>query len=197
MTTSRIIGLIVLAVVPAQGLHAEDSPATEWQKRIDREGRSDFDAGQGSILGSLRDYQGKCQIHLIYDPAKCEELTLKFVHDGKEVLSLEGHFYSVFCVDANILYFAEFRWAGCGCALAAYDLNTGRKLWRTELKGVGLFDHSLYRNYVNMELAQGVVCVRGYEDGGDYIEIMDRKTGKTLAHRAFASKPRGGRRKQE
>jgi hypothetical protein len=185
----RFAASVLLAIVVIQGSCGEDSAATGWQERIDKEPHSTFDSDKGGILSSLCDYEGKCQIHMTYDPAKPEELRFRFVRNGKEILALEGHFHTVFRTDEEIMYFADFDWASDGCTLVAYDLKTGRCLWRTQLKAVGPFDHSLYRNHINMELAPGVICVRGYESGGDYIEIVDRKTGKTLAHRVFASAP--------
>ena len=186
MAAVRFIVSILLTMALVQGLRAEDLSVTEWQKRIDEEPHPKFNDSEGSVLSSLRYYRGKCQIQMTYDPANVEELTFKFVRDGKEILILEGHFYSVFRMDGDVLFFAKFDVTDCGCELVAYDLSTGQKLWSTQLKGVGLFDHSLYRNVINMDLAPGVVWVTGFEGGGDYIEIVDEKTGKPLAHRVFA-----------
>jgi hypothetical protein len=191
--------LVLLVIVVARGSRAEDSLAAKWQQRIDNEPQSDFDAEACNILRSLRDYYGKCQVHMVFDPARsagAEDLTLKFVREGKEVLVIKGHFCSVFRTEGSpfgtegkILYFAEFDTSACGCSLVAYDLRTGREVWRNNLKGVGLFDHSIYRNRVKMDLYEGVVRIRGHESGGDYVEIVDQKTGKTIAHRVFESKP--------
>jgi hypothetical protein len=69
--------------------------------------------------------------------------------------------------------------------LAAYDLTSGRELWQSTLKGIGGVKYSAYRNLVNMGLAGEAISIQGHESYGDYLEILDRKTGKRLAHRVF------------
>ena len=121
---------------------------------------------------------------MIYRPSEFpKELTIKFVRDDKDVLLLAGHLRSVFRARGNILYFAEFSRHSSGCTVVAYDLSSGKKLWRSDLQAMGNPPHSKYRNRVNLELDGGVVRVRGYESFGSYVEIVDAKTGKTLAHR--------------
>ena len=200
MTVLRLIPATVLAILLAAGLSAGESPAEKWQARIDREQQGDLDPADFSILWSLHLYNGKCQVHMIYDPkfigdlkTNFGELKITFVRDGKDILSIDGHFYSVFRAHEDLLYFAEYDPIGSGCEVAAYDLGTGRKVWRTELKGIGPVAHSAYRNRVTMELLDDVIRVQGYEGAGDYVEILDKKTGKTLANRTFPQRePKGG-----
>jgi hypothetical protein len=59
------------------------------------------------------------------------------------------------------------------------------ELWKTRLKGLGPIAHKDYRNDVNLGLEKYAVCVRGKEAFGNYIEFVDRKTGKTVGHKVY------------
>ena len=109
-------------------------------------------------------------------------------------MEIQGHTGSVFRTSGNVLYFASFPTWGQGCVVTAHELKTGKKLWETTLSAVGSSSHSAYSNEVTMGLAgsdegkdldEGVVSITGRESYGDYMEILDRKTGKVLAHRIF------------
>jgi len=208
MMAVRFVVSILLAIALVQGSHGQESRAARWQRQFDAvPPHPDFDADDGGIISSLRDFGShgqfqdphRCQIHMVYDPNKFEQMTIKFVRDGKEIIALEGHLSSVFRAEGNTLYFAEFRSYANGCALVAYDLSTGRKLWRSDLQGIGGVEHSAYQNRVtmNMKLGRDVICVMGYESLGNYIEIVDGKTGKTIAHRKFAPRARGNEKKSD
>jgi hypothetical protein len=188
-----------------RGSHGQESRAATWQRRIDAAPHPDFGADDGGIISSLYDFQShgqvqdlhRCQIHMVYDPNKFEQMTIKFVREGKEIIALEGYLSSVFRAEGNTLYSAEFSPDTNGCALVAYDLSTGRKLWRSDLQGIGAVEHSKYSNRVTMKIEGDVICVRGYESQGDYIEIVDSKTGKTIAHREFAPRTRGNEKRSD
>jgi hypothetical protein len=54
--------------------------------------------------------------------------------------------------------------------------------------------HTAYRNQVTMELSsftevgkegEGAIKITGRESYGDYIEVLDRATGKVLAHKIY------------
>ena len=192
-STSRF-GL--LATTIWQTSRGEEPSAEQWQKWIGEEKLAAYKAEAGSLVGSLFQYRGDCQIHMIYDPAKSwYPLTLTFVRDGKDVLALKAHLHSVFRTGnrKDVLYFADFNPIATGCALVAYDLGTGKQLWRTQLQGIGPVDHSKYRNSVSLDLLDGVILVCGYEAFGNYVEIVDWKTGKTIAHRVFETDPGDGK----
>jgi hypothetical protein len=187
--------MLVGTLVPAKA--AEPDRLTvrgdAWQNVLDR-GSFRFSESDASVLFALSQFGGKCQIHMIYDPAKWWSITFKFVKDGKELLTIDGHTKSVFCADKNILYFAHFSTSSQGCVVTAHDLETGKKLWETELNALPLATHSSYSNEVTMGLSnltgtemegEGIVSVTGHESYGDYIEILDRETGKILAHKVY------------
>lgn len=162
------------------------------QKLLERSfGFNERDSG---ILFSLSQYSGDPQIHIIYDPKKRWLMSFKFVGDGKEVLTLDGHNGSTFRTADDILYFAHFwPWAP-GCRIAAYHLRNGKELWETELSGVGQPGHSAYLNQVTLEVRhiEGVdregeasVLITGSESYGQYREVLDAKTGLQLAHKVY------------
>ena len=152
---------------------------------------SESDAG---VLFSLTQYGGDCKVHMVFDPKKWWRLTFQFERDGKDILTLDGHQGSVFRTVKNVLYFAHFPPGDCGCTVAAYDLTTGKKLWETKLNAVGTPLHSAYFNRVTMGLSslpeldkegEGIVSITGRESFGDYVEILDRNSGKVLAHKVY------------
>ena len=107
---------------------------------------------------------------------------------------MDGHFRSAFRADREVLFFAHVPEGGCGGAVSAHDLRTGAGLWRTTLEAIGSFDHSAYDNKATMDLTrlpgvdaedEGAVVVTGTETCGDYVEVLDRKTGKRLAHKVY------------
>jgi hypothetical protein len=162
-----------------------------WQKNLD-ESKFEFNEAQASFLYSLSQFGGKCQIEMIYDPARSSNLTFKFVRDGKELFTIEGHKSSVFLAYHDVLYFAEFAPWDSGCVVTAHNLDTGEKLWETRLKAVGTPEHSAYVNEVTMALSAlpheekpDVVFITGREGYGDYREVLDIKTGEILAHKIY------------
>jgi hypothetical protein len=108
--------------------------------------------------------------------------------DG-HVLSIQGYPQSAFQIGGTILYFANFQPLRTGCEVVAYDLSNGNEIWRTPLEGIAKSGHEQYRNRVTVDLAnqsdRGVVTITGNETGGDYVEVLDQKTGKQLAHRIY------------
>ncbi len=125
------------------------------------------------------------QIELIHLPSIRQDLTIRFVKDGKVICSWRGHKYSVFVQKDNILTYALFSFEGQGCTIVAVDLTNGNELWRTELKAIKKAAHSGYGNLINMHALDDVLVIHGQEDFGNYAEIVDFKTGETFAHREY------------
>jgi len=164
-----------------------------WQKILERDPFR-FSESEADVWFALSQFGGKCQIHMIYDPAEKWGITFKFVQGDKELLTIQGHTKSAFRTEHNVLYFAHFPPWSSGCVVTAHDLGTGRKLWETRLSAVGTPQHSAYRNKVTMGLSsltgteekdEGIVSITGRESYGDYVEILDRETGKVLAHKVY------------
>ena len=117
--------------------------------------------------------------------------TMCVMADGKKVYEWPLPAPSTFFIDSNcVVYHAVFP-RDSGCEVVAYDLKAGKLLWRTRLKamkdnpsrgGAGGFRANKVRlEHVNNE----VLAVYGDENDGQYVEIVDLKTGKTVGHKAF------------
>jgi hypothetical protein len=190
-----LIGLVVFSCSTAA--EPPDPLATKkekWQKQLE-ETKFQFAKDQAGLMYSLSQcIRGDYKIHMIYDPKTWWMMTFKFERDGKELLTIEGHDRSVFRIDGNVLYFAHFPTSTSGCTVTAYDLSTGKKLWETRLDAVGCPSHFAYMNQVTMDWSglpeldkegEGSIKITGRESFGDYIEILDRNTGKVLAHKIY------------
>ena len=101
---------------------------------------------------------------------------------------LTGHPGTVFAERKNVVYYADFTPYSSGCVVVAVDLKTKKKLWKTDLKGLGPINHTKYRNAVILEVKDDVIRVQGQESAGRYLEYVDMKSGKTLGHRVFDQK---------
>jgi hypothetical protein len=187
------IGATLTAVAGAAQSDRLKVRGEAWQKILERDAIQ-FSESDASVLFSLSQFGGNCQIHMIYDPARRSQITFKFVKDGKELLEIVGHKNSVFRTEKNVLYFAHFGTSSQGCTVTAHDLGSGNMLWETKLNAIPLAPHSAYSNEVTMGLSdltgteengEGIVSIRGRESYGDYIEILDRETGKVLAHKVY------------
>ncbi len=192
-----LIGLVAfngsMAAEPPDPLAAKK---VKWQKQLE-ETKFQFAADQTGLMYSLSQYiQGNYKIHVIYEPNLWRNMTFKFERDGKEALTVSGHAHSVFRIDGNVLYFAHFPTNTAGCTVAAYDLAAGKELWKTQLNAVGFPPHSVYQNEVTLDWSglpgldkegEGSIKITGRESVGDYIEILDRTTGKVLAHKIYRS----------
>ena len=90
-----------------------------------------------------------------------------------------------FASAGTYFFFAHYSRRVTGCTVVAYNLDTGQRFWTSELEALGNVPHSAYRNQVTMELAPEAVWIRGHELAGDYIEVLNRITGKCLGHKVY------------
>ena len=93
----------------------------------------------------------------------------------------EHHDTGVVAVDGDAVYVAHHSGIATGTTLTRFDLR-GNVEWSTPLRGVGPTSHSKYRNEVQIAVENGNPVVFGHESHGDYTEVVDAKTGKTIAH---------------
>ena len=194
--TVALIGLGAFTFTNSQAADPPDPLAT---KKLDCQSllnRTKFDSfrSDGGLLRSLSDYGGACTIHMIYKPKPAEQgLTIKFERAGKEIVSLAGQTWSEFRVGGNVLYFARYGKGSAGCTVIAHDLTSGEKLWETNLGVVNPMGHSAYHNHVTMEVwklfatpeGDGAVIICGRESHGDYVAMLDQRTGVVLAQRVY------------
>ncbi len=159
-----------------------------WREALDRT-PFHFKDDEATAKFSLKQVGENSSVRMVsYQSGKA---TFEFVREGKPVLTIEGSLQSVFRIEKNTLFFAHFTPTRTGCEVTAYDLDRGKELWSTKLEGLGKVGHEQYRNRVTMELSNGdgkdggVVVITGKETNGDYVEVLDQKTGKQLAHKVY------------
>ena len=141
---------------------------------------------RASVGDSFLKFPNTYQMELIRKKNKYGEITIRLVDDGKELVAWEGHQHSVFTSSGNVLIYADFGHSRTGCSVVAYDLKNRKQLWKANFKGLGSIDHFEYSNSVNLDIINnGAVRVFGNESAGQYLEIVDLKTGKTVGHRTY------------
>jgi hypothetical protein len=84
----------------------------------------------------------------------------------------------------SILVIARYHNIATGCFVKAYQANTGKILWTGDVKQLNV-GHSKYFNIVHLTLYKDKLILEGNEAYGDYLQILDLKTGKNL----FADMP--------
>ena len=96
----------------------------------------------------------------------------------------------MFCVKDGTLFFADWSTVGTGGEVVAVDLSSGKEVWRANLDALGNISHFGYSNRIRMEYRRDAVWVLGKESFGNYVEVKDPETGKTVAHRVFDKEER-------
>lgn len=72
-----------------------------------------------------------------------------------------------------------------GASVSAVDRASGRVLWTTELEGLGPIGHDKYRNETRIALDPRGLVIYGNETQGQYIEILDPRTGLTRMNQRY------------
>ncbi len=85
-------------------------------------------------------------------------------------------------VDGGQLIVATWHRIATGSRLLALDLATGAERWHADVEQLQVA-HSKYYNDVTLELASGILTLRGFEAAGCYIQTFDAATGKRLSSR--------------
>lgn len=226
----RVVNVIwfVIAWILLRSLSAGQSPAVDrevtsiterkeaWKDKLERApvvfdrlwNRPAFGSVDESLKSLVYDHD-HIKVHMIVDPQHQHQLQFGFFDKDREIVSLRGHRYSSFRAEGNLLFFADFLPDGPGCSVAAYNLTTGKEIWRTKLHQKQPQGASAYRNRVNMILHSGYALPSKKDDGTtstlqimgsesycDYVEVLDAKTGASLAIKhyriGFGSPPAGG-----
>ena len=142
---------------------------------------------RATVLDSMLRASCDYRIELLRKKKAWGELTIRFADKDGVALTIAGHAGTSFVTDGTIVYYADYHPISTGCSLIAYDLMAKKQLWKTALKGLGPIDHTKYRNRVLVErMPGGALRVWGWESAGKYLELVDPKKGKTVAHRLFA-----------
>lgn len=175
------VGLVQAAPVPKK-------PVKDYQKFAD-ETEWKF-AERKAITDQLTDEFTGYRAELLAFEAGGIGMTVRIANAKKEELLTWATQVTVsFAQRDGVLYYTDFHPHSSGCAVVAFDLNSKKQLWRTDLKGLGGIDHSKYFNDVRLDvLDDRTVRVFGQETAGKYVEIVDRVSGKTVGHKVFDEK---------
>lgn len=143
------------------------------------------------LLHSLQEFEGPGKIRFEYDPNDKWKMNFTINVADRDVLSFVGDWGAAFASDGKTFYLAKFHSSTTGCALIAYELATGKELWKTEMSHEQPFGHSAYANSVCVHMCReheidgettgSTVIVTGMESYCDYVEILDSQTGEMLA----------------
>lgn len=177
--------IFVCALAALGQFDPADVPAKWSHQHLADRAKFDFDEKQASIWASVQAYEGDCEIHVLYKKGNVDGVKVTFVRDGQEILTFFGHSRTVFAVREKVLYEARFWYNTNGCLVVARDLNNRKVLWATSLTGLGGLWHSAYHNAVNLRIEDSLIRTVGHEMAGDYLELLDRKTGRQVGHRVF------------
>jgi hypothetical protein len=179
-TFGPILLVAAAAVVIGGGPKPQD---LDYQKLAD-EAKWTWDDEKASTAYCIKKCPARYRVDFISKP-DAQIATIRFVEDDKLVYSWEGTSATVFVVQGNVLYYADFSPITTGCHLVARDLQEKKQLWKVRLKGVKVYGHSRYSNAVTLDLEGDALCVHGKESVGNYIEYVSCKSGKTLGNRVF------------
>ncbi len=149
---------------------------------------------------SLKDHATKLfpelNVALIATPTSARtwpaNMTLELSEGGRVLLRVDvwevprtgGRYFSRTAIarSGSLVLVSEFSPISTGCSISAYDLESGMKVWHTDLEGLGPIDHSKYSNRVQMEVIDRVLVVRGWEAAGRYIECLSISDGRRVWH---------------
>jgi len=164
------------------------SPKIDYQKSADRVdwAWSDEMASPFYCIGQAGN---KYDIHLISQHDNRSMLTIRIMDDKDVIHSWLGHKRSVFRILDDRLYYADFYSGSSGGSIVAFDLKSGKELWKSPLKALGPIEHSAYFNWLNLDANYDVVTIFGYEARGRYFESKDVHSGQTLGHKVFKDPP--------
>ena len=105
---------------------------------------------------------------------------------GKETIyRWGGHPTSVFAIENDRLYYADYWIANAGGSVIAVNLKTGKTLWKSALQGMNVPHHFHYRTSLNLKLSRGAVIINARETYGTYRESFDIQSGKRAEHKVI------------
>jgi hypothetical protein len=196
-------GIVVLA---SSLCHAEEETqfkarADAWAKEL--AGR-EFAFGEQMAqlaysLGTHQDLEPKSEIHVVLRQERKSlfpaNAFLQIWRDGKKLVEADAHLGCSFQIFDGVLYLARSHVATMGCTMTACSMTDGSIVWTTDKLGIPPQSHSAYGNeaYITLSRPREVpgeergdsIILRGRESYGDYMTVLDRRTGKILANRVF------------
>lgn len=82
-------------------------------------------------------------------------------------------------VSGDTLFVAGYHNIATGSSLSAFDLRSGKLLWKADVTQMGVA-HSEYYNEVILSKYNHRLMLEGHEAGGKYLQVFDALTGKKL-----------------
>jgi len=177
--------LAVFALAGTTGLCAEDTSSVDYQKVADGARWGFLDAADNPLFCMHQQTGTDYDVWLLREAKDQHVLTIKIIKNDRPVYQWKGHRHSVFRIQGDRLYYAEFHYSGSGGNVVAVDLTSGKPLWRSRLKALGGIRHSSYLNRMTIDANGEVVSIYGNESMGRYLEFKDVRTGKTVGHKQF------------
>lgn len=140
-----------------------------------------WSAEKASIAFSLEHLTPPYKARILYDPSAARKpARIEILVDGEVVFWVQGHLASVFQIAKGVLYFADYSRGSSGCEIIAYDLEKREARWRAAVRPAGLIFHSMYSNYVNLNVSGSGVMVLGHESAADYVARLSIEDGTVI-----------------
>lgn len=145
---------------------------TNWQ----------WDDRYTSLLWCAVTSHSDCIISITSRPPRHSDIIDIDIHnkDGIAIYQWKGHPFTVFEINNNVLYYANYNYTASGGEIVAIDLSSGKEIWRHRIKGLGPIAHSVYSSRIILNVEKDEVVIYGSESYGRYIERIDRANGQIV-----------------
>lgn len=110
---------------------------------------------------------------------------LVVVHPQGAETSVKVHTMTPIRRRGDMLFAVDFITMASGAEVAAYDLASGKEVWRRSLLGLGEIAHSKYRNELTLDLEGDRLVVRSIESAGRYVEALALADGTQVYHKVL------------
>lgn len=157
---------------------AQEAEHLQWQWS------DDYASVFKSMMNNSGDYE--ITVKKLPHPGTGNELEIGVSHPERgKIFQWPGHRYTVFLIEGDRLYWANFGSSGSGGEIVAVDLSTGKEIWRHRLLAMGEVVHSGYFNQMILVLRDKTVVVYGKESYGHYVEVINAETGQLVGHEVY------------
>jgi hypothetical protein len=189
MSVAAALALLGLVAGPPAFAIASRLQAARYQKLADAL-TWHWDDREASLDFSIARYGGECTVEVLQPLDQYQYprgVTIRMTRNGKQLCQFAGHRGTVFVRQADCLVYADYEPIDCGCTLVAIDLKTGERLWSADVGAIEV-DHSVYGNSVRLDLNGDMIEAWGNEMAGQYLSIVDLRSGRVLAQRVYSEK---------
>ncbi|MEC9441671.1 MAG: hypothetical protein VYE40_11255 [Myxococcota bacterium] len=178
--------------------------APTWQWALDKSGREGITQREafGVLPGS--ETRVRCmflgELNSDHVSVTCDAVALAKTSPKPEDYSamwakqLDGQFVdqAALVIDREHLYMVHHSMISSGATAMAFDIRSGKQLWKVNLEGLGPVSHSKYRNEVQVRIERGLggehLVVFGRESSGRYIERRDLSSGALASNDVVESR---------